>query len=138
MALLLNRSQELPKEEIPFELKSKAVKNYWRAVKNTYLEEWSELLKKPKANLLLSYFGYLALSRLGSDIIDRSIRHVSPTIDFMQEQMVGVKGNIKWSKDGIFKGYGGKGGADTAYEEMRKWLPIDYKLEEVLRKLRES
>jgi DGQHR domain-containing protein len=138
IASLLNRSQELPKEEIPFELKSKAIKNYWRSVKNTFLEEWTDLVKKPKANLLLSYFGYLALSRLGSDVIDRSIRHVLPTIDFMQQQLVGIRRNIKWSKEGTFKGYGGKGGADTAYDEMKKWLPIDYKLEEVLKKLRDS
>jgi DGQHR domain-containing protein len=138
LTTLLNRSKELPKDEIPFELKSKAIRNFWRAIKNTFLEEWTGLLTKPKSNLLLSYFGYLALSRLGSDIIDTSIRHACPTIDYMQQQLLGIKNNVKWTKDGTFKGYGGKGGSDTAYEEMKKWLPVDYKLEEVLRKLRES
>lgn len=138
VATLLNQSRELPKEEIPFELKSKAIKSFWRAVKNTFLDDWTNLLKKSRSNLLLSAFGYVALSKLGGDIIDRSMHHVSPTIDYMQQQMVGIKNKIKWAKDGTFKGYGGKGGSDRAYEEMKKWLPMEYKMEEVLKKLRET
>jgi len=131
---LLRESQELVKSEIPFDLKSKAIKNFWRAIKNTFLNEWN----KPKTNMLLSYFAYLALSKLGAIVIDRSIRKVNPTIDEMQAQLLGVKNNINWAKDGTFKGFGGKGGADRAFEEMEKWLPLEYKLEEALKKLRES
>jgi hypothetical protein len=135
---LLAQSQEVTKEEIPFELKAKAIQNFWRAVKNTFLDEWTKLEKKNKANLLLAYFSYLAWSRLAGDVIDRSIRHVDPNIDYMQEQLLGIKKKIDWKKDGTFKGYGGRGGARIAYDEMKKWLPLDYKLEEVLKKLRES
>lgn len=135
---LLRESKELSKVEIPFELKSKAIKNFWRAVKNTFLNEWTSLLKKSRSNLLLSYFAYHAWSKLGSVVIDRSIRKMNPTIDEMQEQLIAIKNNINWAKDGTFKGFGGKGGGDVAFEEMQKWLPTEYKLEKVLKKLRES
>lgn len=135
---LLRQSLELPKDEIPFELKSKAVKNFWRTVKNTFLNEWTSLLEKSRSNLLLSYFAYLAWSKLGAIVIDRSFRKMSPTIDEMQQQLVGIKNNISWTKDGTFKGYGGRGGADQAFEEMKNWLPVEYKLEKALKKLREA
>jgi DGQHR domain-containing protein len=134
IATLLRASQELDKPAFPFELRSKAVKNFWRAVKNTFLAEWND----PKSNLLLSYFAIFALSKMGAVVIDRSIRKESPTIDTMQDQLLGIKNNIDWSTEGIFKGFGGKGGGDRAFEEMKKWLPTEYKLEKALKELRES
>jgi DGQHR domain-containing protein len=134
IATLLHESQELQKDEIPFELKSKAIRNFWRAVKNTFLKEWTD----PKSNLLLSYFAYHAWSKLGALVIDRSIRKMEPTIDEMQDQLVGIKENINWANDGDFEGLGGKGGGDKAFEEMRKWLPVEYKMEKALKKLREA
>ena len=131
---LLHDSQELPKDEIPFELKSKAIKNFWRAVKNTFLKEWTD----HKSNLLLSSLAYHAWSKLGAIVIDKSIRKMNPTIDEMQDQLTGIKSNINWAKDGTFQGFGGKGGGDKAFEEMRKWLPVEYKLEQALKKLREA
>jgi len=137
ISTLLRLSVELSKDEIPFESKSKAIENFWRAVKNTFLNEWSSLLKKSKSNLLLSYFAYLAWSKLGAIIIDQSIRKTNPTIDEMQQQLIGIKNNINWAKDGTFSGYGGKGGGDKAFAQMKNLLPVEYKLEEVLKKLRE-
>jgi hypothetical protein len=115
-------------------LKSKAIKSYWRAVKNTFLIEWND----PKSNLLLSSFAFYAWSKLGGMVIDRCIRKVKPTIDEMQAQLLTIKKNIDWSKNGAFKGFGGKGGADKAFQELEKWLPPEYKMEEVLKKLGES
>lgn len=131
---LLRASQELDKPGFPYELRSKAVMNFWRAVKNTFMNEWND----PKSGLLLSYFAIFAWSKLGAVVIDRSIRKESPTIDTMQDQLLGIKNNIDWSKDGIFRGFGGKGGGDKAFAEMKKWLPMEYKLEKALKKLRES
>jgi hypothetical protein len=56
----------------------------------------------------------------------------------MQAQLLTIKKNIDWSKNGAFKGFGGKGGADKAFQELEKWLPPEYKMEEVLKKLGES
>ena len=131
---LLRTSQELDKPEFPFELRSRAIINFWRAIKNTFMMEWND----PKSNLLLSYFAIFAWSKMGAVVIDRSIRKESPTIDTMQDQLLGIKNHISWSKDGPFKGFGGKGGGDKAFEEMKKWLPTEYKLEKALKKLRES
>jgi hypothetical protein len=131
---LMRSSHELSKSEIPFELKSKAIKNFWRAVKNTFLTEWDS----PKSNLLLSYFAYYGWSKLGAMVIDRSIRRENPTVDEMQQQLIGIKNHINWANSGPFKGYGGKGGGDKVFKEMKKWLPVEYALEKALQKLKES
>lgn len=132
--ILLRESQELDKTGFPFELRSKAIQNFWRAVKNTFPEEW----KAPKSYLLLKYFAFFAWSKIGAAVIDSSLRQESPTIDTMQSQLHGIKNNVDWSKDGPFEGLGGKGGGDRAFNVMKKWLPTEYKLEEALKKLREN
>jgi DGQHR domain-containing protein len=88
---LLRESKELSNVKILYDLKSQAIKNYWRAIKNTFLGEWNEKLQKSRANLLMSYFSYFALSKLGAVLIDRSMRKENPTVDEMQNQLVGIK-----------------------------------------------
>jgi len=130
---LLKESTELSPDKVPFELQARAVSRYWNAVKLTFLQEWENY----QFNLLLSYFAYFAWSRLGAVVIDASFRKENPTIEEMKKQLEGLRKNVNWSKDGTFKGYGGKGGGNLAFQILKKYLPIEYELEKSLKKLKE-
>lgn len=130
---LLKESTELSPEKVPFELQARAISRYWNAVKLTFLPEWEDY----RSNILLSYFAYFAWSRLGAVVIDASFRKTDPTIEGMRKQLEGIRKNVDWSKDGTFKGYGGKGGGNMAFQILKKYLPVEYELEESLKKLKE-
>jgi len=131
ISVALRESQELGSEEIPYQSKYKAIRNFWRAVRNTFLTEWND----PKSHLLLSYFAYFAWSKMAALVIDRCVRKENPTIDEMQNQLLGIKRNVDWRNEGTFKGFGGKGGGDKAFEMMKRYLPKEYKVEAVIKKL---
>ena len=63
------------------------------------------------------------------------MRNENPTVDGMQNMLVGIKRDVNWSNDGTFKGFGGKGGGDRAFRMMKDLLPIEYKIEKALQKL---
>lgn len=132
LEILLKDSTELSSDKVPFEDQARAISNYWHAVKSVFPDEWAN----PNTNLLLAYFSYFALSKLGAVAIDTSFRKTDPSIEGMKTQIVGLKNNIDWSKDGTFKGYGGKGGANRAFQLIKKFLPVEYELEKSLKKLR--
>ena len=130
---LLTGSIELSPDKVPFELQAKAISRYWSSIKLTFSDDWDNY----RSNLLLSYFAYFAWSRLGGIVIDASFRQENPTVDYMKKQLRGIKKNIDWSKTGTFKGYGGKGGGNMAFQILKKYLPTEYELEKSLRKLKE-
>jgi DGQHR domain-containing protein len=130
--ILLKNSTELSSDKVPFDLQEKAISNYWNAVKMVFSEEW----KNFNTNLLLAYFTYFAWSKLGAIVIDTSFRKEDPTVEGMKSQLEGIKGNVDWGKDGTFKGFGGKGGGDKAFQVLKKFLPVEYELEKSLKKLK--
>jgi DGQHR domain-containing protein len=130
--ILLKNSTELSSEKVPFDLQAKAISNFWSAVKIIFSEEWKNLGNY----LILTYFAYFAWSKLGAIVIDTSFRKEDPTIDGIKSQLEGIKGNIDWGKDGTFKGFGGKGGGDKAFQILKKFLPVEYELEKSLKKLK--
>lgn len=130
--ILLRDSTELSSEKVPFEDQARALSNYWNAVKSIFPDEWAN----PKTNVLLAYFSFYALSKLGAIVIDSSFRKTDPSVEGMKAQICGLKDNIDWGKDGTFKGYGGKGGGTRAFQILKKHLPVEYELEKSLKKLR--
>lgn len=130
--ILLKDSTELSSDKVPFEDQARALSNYWNAVKSVFPDEWAN----PSTNVLLFYFSYFALSKLGAIVIDTSFRKTDPSIEGMRTQILGLKANIDWTKDGTFKGYGGKGGGSRAFQIVKKYLPVEYELEKSLKKLR--
>jgi DGQHR domain-containing protein len=71
------------------------VRNYWRAVKITYAEEWG----KPKEFLLLKNIGVLSLSILGGTIIDRCIPQGKVSVSDMAHYLKQSRGRFDWSND---------------------------------------
>lgn len=73
------------------------VKNYWKAVKTVFAEEWAN----PKSYLLLKNIGVWSLSILGGTIIDRCIPRGKVSSDDMARYLRQAKSRFDWSRDAI-------------------------------------
>jgi hypothetical protein len=71
------------------------VRNYWRAVKTVFAEEWGN----PKDFLLLKNVGVLSLSILGGTIIDRCIPQGKVGVADMSHYLKQSRASFDWSKE---------------------------------------
>ncbi len=69
------------------------IKNYWKAVKHVFAEEWAN----PKEYLLLKNIGVLSLSILGGTIIDRCVPRSKHRVEDMIEYLNQVYSRFDWS-----------------------------------------
>jgi DGQHR domain-containing protein len=70
------------------------VKNYWKAVKAVFAEEWAD----PKSFLLLKNLGVLSMSILGGLVIDRCIPRARVGVDDMAFFVRQAKSRFDWSR----------------------------------------
>jgi DGQHR domain-containing protein len=98
------------------------IRNYWRAVKTVYAEEWGN----PKEYLLLKNVGVLSLSILGGTIIDRCVPQGKVGIVEMAHYLKQSRTRFNWSKDatgeGAVVGMSGNKAALVIASEMGKEL----------------
>ena len=98
------------------------IRNYWRAVKTIYAEEWGN----PKEYLLLKNIGVLSLSILGGTIIDRCIPQGKAGVADMAHYLKQSRTRFNWAKDGAGEsaivGMSGNKAAMVIASEMGKEL----------------
>ena len=102
---MLSRSTQLPRLE-DAEAQYRVIRNYFSAAKKWEPNAW----KKPKDNIMLRGSGLWAICFIGAHVIDRSLLQDS----FKSDQMLKFLRSGKhwdWSKNGDFKGLGGRAGA---------------------------
>jgi DGQHR domain-containing protein len=101
------------------------IRNYWRAVKAVYTEEWGN----PKEYLLLKNVGVLSLSILGGTIIDRCVPQGKVGVADMVHYLKQSRNRFNWSKDatgdGAVVGMAGNKAALVIASEMGKELTDD-------------
>ncbi|MBI1914865.1 MAG: DGQHR domain-containing protein [Planctomycetes bacterium] len=101
------------------------VRNYWRAVKTVFAEEWGN----PKEFLLLKNIGVMSLSTLGGTIIDRCIPQGRVTVGDMARYLKQSRATFNWSKeatgDRAVVGMSGNKAALIIASEMGKELSDD-------------
>ena len=73
------------------------IRNYWRAMKETFTEEWA----RPKDFLLLKNIGVVSMSILGGTIIDRCIARGSVDVDDLKLYLEQAKARFDWSKNAV-------------------------------------
>ena len=71
------------------------IRNYWRAVKETFTEEWA----RPKDFLLLKNIGVVSMSILGGTIIDRCIPRGAVDVADMKVYLEQARARFDWSKN---------------------------------------
>jgi DGQHR domain-containing protein len=99
------------------------VKNYWKAVKNVFSNEWSS----PKEFLLLKNIGVLSMSLLGGTVIDRCLAKGRADYQDMIFYLQQAKGRFDWNSklspgEGTVVGMSGNKAADIVAGEMAKEL----------------
>ena len=102
---MLSRSTQLPRLE-DAEAQYRVIRNYFSAVRKWQPKAW----KTPKEYIMLRGSGLWAICFIGAQVIDRSLLQDS----FKSDQMLSILRSGKdwdWSKNGDFKGLGGRGGA---------------------------
>jgi hypothetical protein len=70
------------------------IRNYWEAVKRTFVEEWA----RPKDFLLLKNIGVLSMSILGGTIIDRCMARGTARIEDMVRYLRQARNTFDWNK----------------------------------------
>jgi DGQHR domain-containing protein len=73
------------------------VRNYWEAVKRTFVEEWS----RPKDYLLLKNIGVMSLSILGGTVIDRCMARGTVRVEDMVRYLNQVRTVFNWQRDAL-------------------------------------
>lgn len=73
------------------------VRNYWRAVKTVFVEEWA----RPKDFLLLKNIGVMSMSILGGTIIDRCIPRNRVDVEDVAQYLQQAHPRFDWSKDAV-------------------------------------
>ena len=102
---MLARSTQLPRLE-DAEAQYRVIKNYLCAFKQWQPKSWSE----PKEYITLRGSGLWAVCFIGAHVIDRALMQDKFSADIMIEILRSGK-DWDWSKQGDFKGLGGRGGA---------------------------
>lgn len=102
---MLSRSTQLPRLD-DTEAKYKVIRNYLSAFKQWQPQSWSE----PKEYITLRGAGLWAVCFIGAHVIDRTLLQDKFDSDTMLSILKSGK-DWDWSKNGDFKGLGGRGGA---------------------------
>lgn len=93
--------------------------NYWGAIAYVFDEEW----KSPREHLLTKGVGLHALTELLGTIVQREKR-----VDFGRDEFISLlqtlKSNVDWGRAGTFSDAGGRKGASTAHETLKRSLGI--------------
>lgn len=77
------------------ELQYVVIRNYWRAVKSVFAEEWAN----PKKTLLLKNIGVWSFSILGATIIDRCMPLQQVDEEHFAHYLKQARSRFDWSKD---------------------------------------
>jgi len=102
---MTSRSTQLPQLD-DAEAQYRVIKNYFEAVRNWQPKAWSA----PKEHILLRGSGLWAVCFIGAHVIDRALLRAR----FHMKDMLQILKSGKdwdWSREGDFKGLGGRGGA---------------------------
>jgi DGQHR domain-containing protein len=102
---MLSRSTQLPHLD-DVEAQYRVIRNYFNAVKKWQPKAW----KSPKEYIMLRGSGLWAICFIGAQVIDRALQQD----EFKTAQMLTILRSGKewnWSKQGEFKGLGGRAGA---------------------------
>ena len=102
---MLTRSTQLPRLD-DAEAQYRVIRNYLAAFKRWQPKSWSE----PKEHITLRGSGLWAVCFIGAHVIDRALQQDKFDIDAMLAILKSGK-DWDWSKNGDFKGLGGRAGA---------------------------
>jgi DGQHR domain-containing protein len=102
---MLTRSTQLPRLD-DAEAQYRVIRNYFSAFKKWQPRSWSE----PKEYITLRGSGLWAVCFIGAHVIDRALLQDKFDVDFMLTVLKSGK-EWDWSKNGDFKGLGGRAGA---------------------------
>lgn len=103
---MLSRSTQLPRLE-DAEAQYRVIRNYFTAFKQWQPKSWSE----PKAHITLRGSGLWAVCFIGAHVIDRALLQDKFDTDAMLTILKSGGKDWDWSKNGDFKGLGGRAGA---------------------------
>jgi DGQHR domain-containing protein len=103
---MLTRSTQLPRLD-DAEAQYRVIRNYFSAFKQWQPKSWSE----PKEYITLRGAGLWAVCFIGAHVIDRALLQGKFDADEMLKILKSGGRNWDWSKNGDFKGLGGRAGA---------------------------
>lgn len=103
----------------PFEEKYDIVKNYWRAVAETFPDEWGV---KSRNHLLMKGVGIAAIADVGRSIIEEAISKDSTSADDMKAVLSKLAGFDWGNKSSPFANFGGRKGATAAAKVLNAVL----------------
>lgn len=103
---MLSRSTQLPRLE-DAEAQYRVIRNYFTAFKQWQPKSWSE----PKEHITLRGSGLWAVCFIGAHVIDRALLQDKFDADAMLTILKSGGKDWDWSKNGDFKGLGGRAGA---------------------------
>jgi DNA sulfur modification protein DndB len=116
--VLLQRSPLAAAGSLTSRQKYEVVRSFWNAVAIVWERAWSQ----PRTHLLIKGVGVTALSLLGADIITAAVaREQALTIKTFTDYLDPLA-SLDWSASGVFKGYGGRQGANQAHQMLRARL----------------
>jgi DGQHR domain-containing protein len=116
---MLTRSTQLPRLD-DSEAQYRVIRNYFLAVKSWQPKAWSA----PKEYILLRGAGLWAVCFIGAQVIDRALLQDQ----FEADQMLAILNSGKtwdWSRNGDFKGLGGRAGALEISNRVTRKLKDD-------------
>lgn len=130
---MLTRSTQLPHLE-DAEAQYRVIKNYFSAFKKWQPKSWTE----PKEYITLRGSGLWAVCFIGAHVIDRALIQDKFEVGAMLKILKSGK-DWDWSKNGDFKGLGGRGGALEISKRVTAKIQDDNRMstEQLLKKIME-
>src|SRR6185295_3485818 len=98
--------------------KYRIVRDFWLAAAHVWKRAWEQ----PRTHLIAKGVGVGALSLLARDIITVALSRRQPLTYSTFVEYLGLISNLDWSTSGLFKGFGGRKGANEAHQLLAAQL----------------